>query len=169
MLSMDGNQMTRKDDVRRPDQYNGLRMDGKFELRARFPDGRIETRSGKNLVVTSGEHLAAQLFDINGSETAPNYIAFGSGNATVLKADTQLQTEVASTREEVDDTDTPLPGVIQMSWDLTTGSSYTLREMGIFNAVSAGTMVSRFLTQPLDIVSGVVFAIVWTLTFSGVD
>jgi len=151
-----------------PDMYNGLKLTGSFDLIAQFPNGRVEHRFGKNLVTSVGESLVAKLIDINGAETAPNYIAFGSGSNNALKSDTQLQSEIASTRELVDST-LQVANTLALTWNITVGSTYTIREMGIFNDAAAGTIFSRFLTQQLTVASGVVFDIVWTLTISGVD
>ncbi len=159
---------TNKYNVVRPGQYNYLKLSGKYDIKARYPDGKVVQRSGKNLVTDSGEKLVATLLDVNGTETAPNFIAFGSGTDPALKTDTQLQTEIGFTREEVDST-VQATNTIAMTWNITVGATYTIQEMAILNASVAGTMFSRFLTQELDVVSGVVIDIVWTLTISGVD
>lgn len=160
--------MTDKDNARRPGQYNGLSLSGKFHLRAKYPDGHVEERFGKNLVTNAGETLVAKLLDFNGSEVAPEWIAFGSGTDGAQKTDTELGTEIAGTRtaaiSSVQNSNT-----IQLILQVTAATTYTIEEMGIFNAVTAGTMISRFLTQPLSVVSSTVIDITWTLTILGVD
>ena len=162
--------MACKDKDTVPDMYSGLKLIGRFDLQAKFPDGHVEHRSGKNLVTNGGEALTAKLLDINGSETAPNYLAFGDGTDGALKTNTQLGNELTSDPRFLVTSTVQSAGLLAMTWDpLNIGSSYTIKEMGIFNAVTVGTMFSRFLTQELTVVSGVVMEITWTLTISGVD
>ena len=59
--------------------------------------------------------------------------------------------------------------MLGLVFQVTATDTYTIQEMGIFNSVVAGTMISRFLTQALSVVNGVVIDITWSLTFSGVD
>ncbi len=159
----------------RPDQYkvsgpaiDGLKMWGSYELTVRRAGKIIEKRQGKNLITDVGEGLAAARMDTNDTSPAPDHIAFGSGAATALKADTQLQTEIAGTRTLV--SSTVLTGnAVQLVFQHTATAPFTLFEMGIFNAITSGTMASRFLVQKLTMVISDIIDITWTLTFTGVD
>ncbi len=161
--------MTGKDDARRPDQYNTLKLQGSYVIKVRDKDGKlIHYDSGKNLITNNGEKLVAQLLDFNGTENPLSHLAFGSGTVGALKTDTQLQSEIAGTRDQVDSTN-QTTNTLQMIWAVTAGGAYTIREMGIFNALVIGTMMSRFITQPLSVISGTTIDITWTLTISGID
>lgn len=151
-----------------PGTYNGLLMMGSYVLVARYPSGLIKRRAGKNLVTSAGESLAAALMDVNGSETAPGYLSFGTGTEGALKADTQLQIEGNDAREAVV-TSSQVNNVLELVFAYTAGYSYVITEMGIFNASVAGTLVSRFITQALTVEDGVDIDLTWALTFSGVD
>jgi len=144
-------------------------MSGEYKIRAKYPDGKVVHLEGRNLVTSAGEGLAAALFDINGSETAPDFIAFGSGTEGALKSDTQLQTEIVAEPRTTTASTTQTNNIIELVWAVTVTGSYVIQEMGVFNAVTAGTLLARFLTQTLTVVAGVVIDITWTLTFSGVD
>ena len=162
-------EMTGKDDARRPGMDNLLRMSGKYKLVAKYPDGKIVVLEGRNLVTSAGESLAAALFDTNGSENAPDFIAFGSGTEGAIKSDTQLQTEIVAEPRVGTSSTTQTNNILELVWAVTTTAGYTIQEMGVFNASLAGTMIARFLTQTLTVVSGMVIDVTWTITFSGVD
>ncbi|KKN65233.1 hypothetical protein LCGC14_0484090 [marine sediment metagenome] len=158
-------------DARRHGGYNGLKLTGRFKIIVRDKNGKVlETRTGKNLVTDDAEELVAKLLDINGAETAPNYIAFGTGTNGAQKSDTQLGTEISSSRVEVTST-VQTNNTLQLLWPTLTwaAGSQTFTELGIFNASVAGVLFSRMLTQPLSITNGVELDISWTLTISGVD
>ncbi len=161
--------MTGKDDARWPDQYDGLKISGEFFLRAKYPNGTVALRRGKNLITNAGETLVAQLLDVNGAENKPEYLAFGSGTEGALKTDTSLQVEITAEPRMAANSTIQNSNTLQLVYGITTTAAYTIEEMGIFNSSTAGAMISRFLTQPLGINIGVVIDITWTLTISGVD
>lgn len=161
--------MSGKDHVRRPGQYSGLRLSGEFFIRARYPNGAIALRQGKNLVTNAGETLVAQLLDVNTVENKPEYLAFGSGTEGALKTDTELQTEITAEPRMAADSTVQNSNTLQLEWNITAGAPYTVQEMGVFNAITGGTMFSRFLTQPLGVVAAMTIDITWNLTISGVD
>jgi len=158
------------DDARRPDTYSGLGLSGRYKIVVKDKDGKVQKiLEGRNLVTTVGEQHAARLINPNTGTTGPDYIAFGEGSAGAQKSDTQLQTEIASSRVQSNSTVTT--NILTLSWlniNWAAGTT-TITECGIFNASVAGTMFARFLTQPLDIINGVLLDITWTLTISGVD
>ena len=158
------------DDARRPNTYNGLRLSGRYKIVVKDKDGKVQrTLEGKNLVTTAGEELAARLLNPDTGTIGPDYIAFGEGTAGAQKSDTQLQTEIASSR--VQSVSTVTTNILQLAWANLSwaAGSKTINECGIFNASVAGTMFARFLTTPLSIENGVILDITWTLTVSGVD
>lgn len=158
------------DDARWPGIHNGLRLSGSYKIVVKDKDGKVlETRSGRNLVTTTGEELVALLINPDTGVIGPDYIAFGEGTASAQKSDTQLQSEIASSRAQ--SVSTVVKNVMTLTWnDLSwVAGAQTFTECGIFNASVAGVMVARFLTQPLTMVDGVLLDITWALTISGVD
>ncbi len=169
MYNLADYQIAGKDKDNVPNMDNLLRVSGQYDLRAKYPNGHVELRSGKNLVTNAGETLVAALLDINGSETVPSFIAIGSGGEAANKTDTVLQVEELTTRVTADST-LHVTNTLALTWDdLDVLGTYTIQEMGIFNAVTSGTLFSRFLTQELDVMTGVLLDITWTLNISGVD
>jgi len=162
--------MTHKDDAPRPDQYQSLKLSGAYVLFVRDKSGSIiNFRRGKNLVTSAAETLVAKLLDYQGAEDGPEYLEFGSGNQGALKSDTQLQTVIATQAREAASGSTALSNTLALIFSVTVSASYTVKEMGIFNAAAAGTMFSRFLTQDLTVKATDVIDLTWTLTILGVD
>jgi hypothetical protein len=155
--------------ARRPDKYNGLGLSGKYKIVVKDNNGKVVLKtSGSNLITSAGETLVAELLDVDTAEVAPKYIAFGSGTNGALKTDTRLQAEISSTRE-LADTITPSTNTLALEFAITVSGTYTIEEMGILNALTDGTLFSRFLTQSLDVVPGFLIEITWILTISGID
>jgi hypothetical protein len=158
------------DDARRPNMHNTLKLSGRYKIIAKDKDGRVfAIRYGKNLVTTTGEELVARLINPDTGVIGPDYIAFGDGTASAQKSDTQLQSEIASSRHQ--SVSSVVKNVMTLTWNNLTwaAGAQTFTECGIFNASVAGVMVARFLTQPLTITDGVLLDITWALTISGVD
>ena len=74
------------------------------------------------------------------------HIAMGDDNTPINVSDTALQSEVY--REAVLSPITTISNTLSTSvfLDVTEGNGNTFREIGVFNASSSGTMVSRNLT-----------------------
>jgi hypothetical protein len=158
------------DDARRPNIHSSLELSGRYRIVARGKDGKVfAIREGRNLVTTTGEQLVARLINPDTGTIGPDWIAFGDGTASAQKSDTQLQSEIASSRHQ--SVSTVVTNVMTLTWANLTwaAGAQTFTECGIFNADVAGTMVARFLTQPLSITDGVLLHITWALTVSGVD
>lgn len=161
--------MTGKDNDNVPHMYNGLKMEGHYIILHKRNDHVIGFASGKNLITSAGENLVAELLDPEAAGVSPDYIAFGDGSAAALKADTQLQSELAGTRTEFTTPSVRTTNSLQLNFAFTGAGSIVIYEMGIFNDSVAGTMISRFLIQQLSVELNDEIDINWTLTISGVD
>ena len=77
------------------------------------------------------------------------HIAVGTGTSTPLVSQTTLDSEVL--RENVFSTESPANNklLVSMFLDTTEANGNTIGELGIFNASSGGTMVSRNKTNSL--------------------
>ena len=151
----------------RPD-VNEVTLIGTYEIKVKRNRKVICSFKGKNLITTSGEVLMAKLLDPDQSPNEPEFCALGSGTATPLKSDTTLGVEIAGTRT-IKTTATVIGSALQLVFALTATAPWSMREAGIFNAISSGDMTSRFLTQVVNLAIDDVVDIVWTLTISGVD
>lgn len=127
----------------------------------------IDRREGDNLVVQAGKNFIADLIFQDTSQTRFSHMALGSSGAAVLESQTALGTEITSpARQPIT---AALPGSsneIQYGATFTNNSAgtITVAEAGIFNAATNGTMLARFLTQPVVLSVDDQLEITWTLT-----
>lgn len=139
-----------------------LKVTGRVEMIMRHADGTEEREEFDNLVVTAGKtHIAARMG--SSPPTAMSHIAIGTGTNAPAAGDTTLQTELDRNAATV----TPNTNTVQFSatWAPGDGTG-ALTEAGIFNAASAGTLLSRvtFPVKNKDVTD--TFIINWTITFS---
>lgn len=108
-------------------------------------DGRKEVvKAEPDLVVNAGLNFYQQRM-YSDTPTKMGYGAVGTGTNTPAAGDTALQTEVL--RKSLTVTTNPSTGKAHLEFivDYTEANGYTLTEVGIFNAASAGTMLMRKL------------------------
>jgi hypothetical protein len=126
----------------------------------------LSVRSGPNLVTSVGEDLYAAICETTGS-TRPSHMAVGTGVTAVDKSQTALQ---GTEKDRVAFSSTVRTGndlAYNATHSNTSGSSWAIKEAGIFNAAAAGTMLARFLTQTIDVADQESIEITWTVTFGG--
>lgn len=117
--------------------------------------------SGKNLVVTLGYNLLAGI--IGSTATKPSHMAFGDDATAVSVGQTAL---IGTEHERVALNSTAVADAV-ITYVATFGGlagSQTCREMAIFNAVSGGTMLCRFLTQEFTISNGDAVIVTWAVS-----
>ncbi len=117
----------------------------------------------KNLVVTAGKNLVRD-FLAGDSVAGITHLAVGTGNTAAAAADTELDTEVE--REPITAV-SKNSGQLVVTYFLATGvaNGNTLREAGLFNDGSAGTMFSRaVLASDIVKTSSVSATFTWTIT-----
>lgn len=128
-------------------------------------DGSIVTEEIKNLVVSTGAAwIAARMV---GTPTAMSHIAIGTGSTTQIATNTALQTEVARVSCTGSNSAGTNNVVYQATFNPGVGSG-VLRETGIFNAASGGTMLARTVYPILTKEAGDTLTITWTITINGV-
>ena len=96
-------------------------------------------------IVTAGKVIAAKLLNGVDTPTAFGYIAIGSGSTAESASQTALVTEITTNGGARAVATKTYEGSNTAQWSkifLFTGS-VTMREMGVFNASSAGTMLMR--------------------------
>jgi hypothetical protein len=149
-----------------------MRLEGKYELEVRRKGKVIVKDSGRNLVTSDGEELAAGRFASTGAPAAINWLALGSGASAPLKSDETLDTEIAGTKVASASGGSVSGNQITFVFEYThSGAGITVNEAGTFNNVapSTGVMACRFLTLEFDMADGDVLTLTWTLQFLGVD
>lgn len=124
-----------------------------------------------NLVVNAG---LAQLALLAGDATATpfTYIAVGTSTTATAGSQTALSAEitdsglarVAGTVSRI--TTTVTNDTYKITTTFSVSGTKTVEEVGIFNASSSGTMLSRALTTSKALASGDEFTVTYTLKFS---
>lgn len=145
---------------------------GTYEFQIRGVDGKVrDSWTVHNLVTTVG---FAQLALLAGDASAVpfTYIAVGTSSTAPAIGDTTLGAEitdsglarVAGTVSRITTTGTNDTYKITTTW--TASGSKTIEEVGVFNASSAGTMLSRALTTSKAVVSGETITCTYKLKFA---
>lgn len=119
-----------------------------------------------NLVVDTGLIRFATLL-ATGAGTLPAAIAIGDDNTIPLAANTELagseidRTAVATTQED---------NTVSYSCTFVNlGSSYTIREMGLFDTVAfGGTMIARVVVPDIIVSNSGQVDVDWQLLFAGI-
>lgn len=123
----------------------------------------VARRRVKNLVVTTGRGLTADV--LIGAASRPSHLAVGSDNTAVALSDTTLIAEVArialtsGTRaSNVLTFYAYLPG--------SQGNGVNLRECGIFNSSSGGTLFARATFSSIAKTSSIAVTFTWQFTIT---
>jgi len=116
-----------------------------------------------NLVVDAGEnHIADQLSSSPG-QSAMSHMAIGTGSTAAAFGDTALGTEV-DRNALTSRTDSVNVVTYVGTWSAGDGTNSALREAGIFNNSSGGTMLARAVYSNIDKQAGDTLTITWTVT-----
>jgi len=119
---------------------------------------------GKNTVVSVGLNWVAARLAAS-PPAVMSHMAFGPSGVAIALSQTALQGAEVFARKAV--TPTVLGAAITYAVSFThAGSSVTVREVGIFNAATAGTMLTRFLPQEFTIFDTDAVEVSWTLEAS---
>ena len=128
------------------------------------PDGELkDERKVHNLVVTAGKnHIAGRLSSSPG-QNAMSHMAIGTGSTAAAAGDTALGAE---TDRNATTTITDSGNVVTYvgDWAAGDGTNSALREAGIFNAASVGTMLARVVYANIDKGASDTLKITWTVT-----
>ena len=133
---------------------------GYFEYIVRDKDGHVKQEGVmKNLVVNAGLAAVAGLLlnDVAGDDF--DYLAVGTDSTAASASQTALLAEIsdsglaraASTGTRVTTTVTNDTAQLVHTWTVT--GTKSIREMGVFNAASGGTMLARS-TDTISVASG---------------
>lgn len=141
---------------------------GKLELVFKRENGQLDKYTYDNLVVTVGRaHIADQL--AAQAQASMSHMAIGTGTTTQVVGDTALQTELSrkTFTSKTQGAGGDANKVIYVGdWAAGEGTG-AIAEAGIFNAVSAGVMLTRTTFAVKNKGAGDSLSIQWTLTISG--
>ena len=114
----------------------------------------------KNLITNTGMAGLASRVGGAGSEAAFDYLELGTDSTAVAATQTALITAITTgggaraqgTVSRVTTDVTNDTARLEYTWTFSAG--FTIEEIGVFNAASAGTMLSRVLSGTITVVSG---------------
>lgn len=149
-----------------------IKLKGTYDFIIRDVNGNIRDTFSVNNIVTNDGKAQLALLAGDASATPFTYIALGSGTTTAAASQTALVTELTTnglaravaTISRVTTTVTNDTYKAVYTW--TASGSSTIEEIGVFNAASSGTMLSRALTGTKSIVNGEQITATYTLAIS---
>lgn len=144
---------------------NSIKVTGKVDISIIRDNKVINNKVINNLVVNTGlDFITSRL--TSDSATVMSHMGIGTGTTAVTATDTDLET-IAGSREAIDTIDTSTTGVLVYSCIFEgSDNSGNITEAALFNASTAGTMLSRTVFSPLIKTSEDTMKIIWTLTFT---
>lgn len=145
-----------------------MKVQGRFTLLLKNPGKPREFFYGKNLVVAAGESLLAQILETNnGSVSMASHVGVGTSGTAVDPSQTDLQAPSAVVARAAL-VESRLGNVLSYAGTIVAGASdEVVRELGIFNAAVAGTMLARFLPTVFTLEIGGTLDVVWALEIGG--
>jgi len=120
-----------------------------------------------NTIVTQGKDIIAGLLVADVGGTGIDYLAMGVGSSTIAAANTTLGSEIlrrptAGTRQ----TTTTTNDTARFIGSFAFSGTWTVNEAGLFNASSAGSMLSRTCFAGISVISGDAINATWNVAFS---
>jgi hypothetical protein len=140
---------------------DGLKITGAISFRL---NGEL-IQEIPNLVVTPGKNWVAQRM-IAASEGVMSHIELGSSSTAEAVADTTLGTIITSSRKAAATTSSANTVSYETTWGTGDGAIAAIKEAGIFNAASAGTMLARKVFPEINKGANDTLTITWTITIS---
>lgn len=151
---------------------NKIKLQGWYEFTIRDINGKIKDKwKVKNAVMNAG---FAQLALLAGDASAVpfTYLAVGTSTTAVAPSQTALQAEITDTGlarasgtvSRV--TTTVTNDTYQITYTWTASGTKAVEEIGVFNASSSGTMLSRALTSTRTVLNGETLTATYKLKFS---
>ncbi len=149
----------------------GIKFDGVYTIEVRDKDGNLKDREVvENLIVNTGLAEIAGLVGNTGSPTAFTYLAVGSASTAAAATDTTLETELTdgglkrASATVTRTTTTATNDTLQLVKTFNVTGTKTVREVGVFNNSTSGTMLSRsVLTADKNLESGDTFTLTYQL------
>lgn len=141
-----------------------LLVTGEVYLELVGPDGELkDAQRVSNLVVDAGENHIADQLSASPGQGAMSHMAIGTGSTAAAFGDTTLGTET-DRNALTSRTDSGNVVTYVGTWAAGDGTNSALREAGIFNAASNGTMLARAVYSNIDKQAGDTLTITWTVT-----
>lgn len=141
--------------------HDSVRIIGRVQARVLDSAGNVlfSKDLGKNIITNVGKAAMAALVGNTGGVAAFTYLAVGTSSTAVSASDTTLGAEIVDTglaRAAATvslSTTTTTNDTLNLNFTWTASGSKTVQEVGIFNAVSTGTMLGHKLTGAISLAS----------------
>lgn len=151
---------------------DSIQLKGWYEFEIRDVNGNVRERwTSPNSVVSAGK---AQLALLAGDASAVpfTYLEVGTSSTAVSAGQTALQAAIvdtglaraAGTVSRI--TTSVTNDTFQLTYTWTASGTKAIEEVGVFNAASTGTMLSRALTTTKTVLNGETFTATYKLQFS---
>ena len=145
---------------------DAIKITGDVKIDIIGADGTVtDTREIKNLVVTAGKTFIASRM-VGVASTIMGFMELGTGTTAAAVGDTALETAIGSSRVALT-SGTASTNVVTYvaSFPAGTGTG-AVTEAGVFNDVSAGTMLCRTVFSVVNKGAADAMSITWTITVS---
>jgi hypothetical protein len=146
-----------------------FQLKGTVEAILTDTSGNIIDQQVSNTIVTLGKAMIVNRIQATPSVNAPSHIELGTGATAVAPGDTALVTALAGSRAAATSsllTTTLTNDTVQFSttWAAGTATSSAIKEAGLFNASSAGTLIARTVfTNIIDKAAADTLTLNWKL------
>jgi hypothetical protein len=149
-----------------------LKLKGTYTFEIREKNGSLVDSWEVNNIVTNAGFAQLALLTGDGSATPFTYIAVGTSTTAPAVGNTTLAAEITTgglaraggTTSRT--TTTVTNDTYQITYTWTASASHTVEEVGVFNASSGGTMLSRALTTTKTIIADQTLTGVYRLKFA---
>lgn len=150
---------------------DSIKVTGTYDFKHIRDGVVIDEWTVNNLVTSAGKALLASLAG-DASAVPFTYLALGTSSTAPAIGQTTLVAEItdtglaraAATVSRV--TTTVTNDTLQLVYTWTASGSKTLEEVGVFNAASSGTMLSRALTTTRNLVNNDTFQVTYKVAFA---
>ena len=143
----------------------GLKLRGDLDIVLRDKDSNIkETRHEKNLVVATGLNFIVSRMS-GTSAGVMSHMAIGSGTTAAATGDTDLES-ILGAREALDSTTVTDNTITYVSSFEAGEGTGAVTEAGIFNALTAGTMLCRTTFSVVNKGAEDTLQITWVITLT---
>jgi pyruvate/2-oxoacid:ferredoxin oxidoreductase beta subunit len=145
---------------------DNVKATGRLVVTLTGKDGKVkEKRDINNLVVDTGEAFIASRM-AGTSAAVMSHMGVGSGTTAAAGGDTALQTAVGA-RVALSSTTVTANAIEYQAAFVAGASTGAITEAGIFNALTAGTMLCRTVFAVVNKLADDTLSITWTVTING--
>lgn len=141
-----------------------LKISGALRVVLTGPDGSVkDERDLKNLVVDTGLNFIVKRMK-DGATDVMSHMSLGEGNTPAAAANTTLETEIAGSRVSLTSTQVTANQITYIANFAAGVGTGAVKESGIFNAGTGGTMLCRTVFPVVNKQAGDSMTVTWTIT-----